>query len=158
MIRFALAALIPVTGTMLAMANASAQPGLDLRSQIFVERTHSDANGRESRMLSVPGQIARGDRLVFILRYRNAGRAPVGGYAVTNPVPSTLRIDPDQNAMLVSVDGGRTWGRLGTLLLPTPLGGMRRATAEDITHIRWPLFGAVAPGSGGQVSYRATVR
>lgn len=158
MIRFALLALFALTGVAVAASHAVAGPPIAYESQIFVEHVRTDANGRESRVLSMPGQIGPGDRLVFVVRYRNAGRNPVGGYAMTNAVPPTLRIDPGQPDMRVSVDGGRNWGRLGALSIPTALGGTRRATAEDVTHIRWPLAGAIAPGRGGRITYRATVR
>lgn len=117
-----------------------------------------DANGRERRMLTAPQKIGRGDRLVFVVRYRNEGTAPVGRFAVANPVPPAVRIDPAQTGMQVSVDHGRNWGRWGSLSIPTPLGGVRRATPDDITHIRWMVPQPVLPGSEGQISYRATVR
>lgn len=141
-----------------ASVPALARQDVMLDSQMFVERVSTDLNGRARRTLAAPSQIGAGDTLVFVVRYHNAGKAPVGGFAVTNPVPSSLRIDPARPDMRVSVDGGRNWGTLSSLYVPTPLGGTRRATAEDITHVRWQVASAIPPGSGGQISYRATVR
>ncbi len=77
---------------------------------------------------------------------------------MTNPVPPTVRLDAGHSDMLVSVDGGRNWGRLDALHVRTPLGGTRRAVADDITHVRWTVREPVSPGSSGQIAYRGTVR
>ncbi|CAN5317118.1 hypothetical protein BH10PSE12_BH10PSE12_00890 [soil metagenome] len=137
-------------------AAQAAQP-VRLDSNVFVEKVSNDSGGRERRVLSAPGQLGQGDRLVFILRYRNDGMTPVSDFAVTNPVPQTVRINP-QPDMQVSVDGGRNWGRLDTLQVRTPLGGTRRATADDVTHLRWTVRAPISPGTGGQIAYRGTVR
>jgi hypothetical protein len=147
----AAALLVPMT--------AQARQPVSLASSVFVEKIDNDASGQQRRMLSVPGQLGQGDRLVFVLRYRNDGTTPVSGFAVTNPVPQSIRLDmgahPD---MQVSVDGGRNWGRLDGLQVRTPFGGTRRATADDITHVRWTVNAPVSPGAVGQIAYRGTVR
>lgn len=134
------------------------KPALTLAARTFVERVSTDTNGRQRRVLAQPQALGRGDRLVFVVRYRNDGAKPVAGFAVTNPIPASLRIDPLQPEMQVSVDHGRNWGQLGTLSIPTPLGGMRRATPDDVTHIRWNVPQRIGPGAEGRISYRATVR
>jgi hypothetical protein len=136
-----------------------AQQGIQLETQMFVERVSTDINGRARRILTVPGnRIARGDQVIFVVNWRNQGARPVHGFAVTNPVPGTVRIDPAGSAMQVSVDGGAHWGRLDQVWLPTSLGGTRRATPEDVTHIRWTMAAPVSPGERGRISYRGTVR
>ena len=150
--------LLMAAAGMLPAVPALARAPVELDSQVFVEHVQTDINGRARRVLRAPGELDAGDRLVFVVRYRNAGKAPVQGFAVTNPVPATLRIEPDQPAMQVSVDGGRSWGRLDMLSVPTPLGGTRRATAEDVTHVRWAVPAPLRPGTGGRISYRAVVR
>ncbi|AUW60224.1 hypothetical protein C1T17_10270 [Sphingobium sp. SCG-1] len=153
--------LIPfaVTASALCPPIASAsKPAVTLAAQTFVERVSTDVNGRQRRVLAQPQELGPGDRLVFVVRYRNEGATPVSGFAVTNPVPPALRIEPSHPQMQVSVDHGRTWGRLAALLVPTPLGGTRRATPDDVTHVRWNVTQPVRPGSEGRISYRATIR
>ncbi|WP_070153567.1 hypothetical protein [Sphingobium phenoxybenzoativorans] len=139
-------------------AAALAQQPVTLSSNVFVEKVSNDLNGGERRVLAAPGQLGQGDRLVFVLRYRNDGPAPVSRFAVTNPVPQSVRIDTARQDMQVSVDGGRNWGRLDKLQLRTPFGGTRRATADDITHVRWTVNSPVSPGATGQIAYRGVVR
>lgn len=139
-------------------ASGNAQAGIALDTQMFVERVTTDVNGRARRILMEADRAARGDSLVFVVNWRHDGGQPVSGIALTNIVPDRVRIDPADAAMLVSVDGGVRWGRLDQLWLPTPLGGTRRATAEDVTHVRWTMPGRIAPGQSGRISYRGTVR
>lgn len=137
---------------------AAARPDLRAETQMFVERVHTDINGRSRRTLASTSRAAPGDQLVFVVNWRNEGREPVQGVALTNPIPrGTLLTAPDPS-MQVSVDGGQRWGRLEDLWLPTPLGGTRRALPADITHIRWTMPTRLSPGETARLSYRATMR
>jgi hypothetical protein len=85
---------------------------------------------------------------VTIISWRQAS----GSFTVTNPVPRHLAyqgsaVDDEE----VSVDGGRTWGRIGELSI-----GARQATAEDVTHVRWHVPAARA--SAGRIAYSGIVR
>lgn len=155
--RIRLTLAIAATALTLPVAAHARQP-VSLSANVFLEKVDSDRSGHERRVLAVPGALEQGDRLVFLLRYRNDGGTPVSDFAVTNPVPASIRVDATDPAMLVSVDGGRNWGRLDQLEVRTPLGGIRRAVADDITHVRWTVRASVAPGDGGQIAYRGTVR
>ncbi|MHA6770203.1 hypothetical protein [Sphingobium ummariense] len=126
--------------------------------QMFVERVHADANGRPRRILASAARVAPGDRVVVLLHWRNEGLRPVRGFALTQPVPRGSLPDLRDPAMLLSVDGGAHWGRLDQLWLPTPLGGVRRALPEDVTHVRWALADEIPAGATGRISYRATIR
>lgn len=137
-------------------ARAETGRGVALDTQTFVERVQTDLNGRTRRILSSPARLVRGDQLVFVVNWRNRGVRPLRDLALS--VPGTVRIQPDESSMEVSVDGGVRWGRLGDLWLTTLPGGVRRATAEDVTHVRWAMPGPVQPGTGGRISYRGTVR
>ncbi|GBH31244.1 hypothetical protein [Sphingobium xenophagum] len=137
---------------------ASAQPSVELDTQMFVERVTTDVNGRSRRILASADKVAPGDQLIVIVHWRNAGNAPLRDQAVVRSLPRGMQIDPTDPTMQVSVDGGAHWGRMDQLWLPTPLGGTRRAVAADVTHIRWSLPQAVPPGHAGRLSYRATMR
>lgn len=147
--------------TALAMPATSliaGKPTVVLASQTFVERVSTDANGKSRRILATARHITRGDRLIVVMHYKNDGSSPVDGFAITNPVPASVRIDLQDANMLVSVDHGRNWGRIDQLSVPTGLGGTRRATPDDVTHVRWAVPQPVRPGDTGQISYRAIVR
>jgi hypothetical protein len=126
--------------------------------QIFVERTLTDLNGRSRRVLFSAGRATPGDSLVYVLRWRNATDRIVTQPILTDAIPPGAQPDPSDPAMQVSVDGGRRWGRLDQLSLPTPLGGVRRAVPADITHIRWRIGQSISPGASGRIAFRATAR
>lgn len=133
-------------------------PHIGLNTQMFVEQVATDINGRERRMLRNADRVQPGDRLIFVMDWRNEAREPLNRPSLTRAVPAGTRPDLSDPRMLVSVDGGRRWGRIEQLWLPTPLGGVRRALPEDVTHVRWQLPASVPPGESGRISYRAVVR
>jgi uncharacterized repeat protein (TIGR01451 family) len=137
---------------------AMARPELRMETQMFVERVHTDINGRARRTLASTSRAAPGDQIVFVVNWRNEGREPVQGIALTNPVPRGTLLTTADPSMQVSVDGGQRWGRLEDLWLPTPLGGTRRAVPADITHVRWNIPTRLSPGETARLSYRATMR
>jgi len=156
--KLALAGVAAWAGWAATPADAAARPALRSETQMFVERIHTDINGRARRTLASANRAAPGDQILFVVNWHNEGRQPVEGVALTNAIPrGTLVTDPDPS-MQVSVDGGQRWGRLEDLWLPTPLGGTRRAVPADITHIRWVRPARLSPGETARLSYRATMR
>ena len=57
----------------------------------------------------------------------------------------------------VSVDGGKTWGKLSQLSVTKPGASARAAEAADVTHVRW-VIPVIAPGAAGTLEYHAVVR
>lgn len=153
-----LAPWLAVAATGMMAAPLGAQPTMRLDTQMFVERVSTDINGHPRRTLASADRVSPGDTLVVMINWRNDGAHPLRDFAITRPVPRGVRPDLTDRAMQVSIDGGDHWGRLDELWLPTPLGGMRRAVAGDVTHIRWQLPDMVPPGRTGRFSYRGVMR
>jgi hypothetical protein len=122
-----------------------------LAGDVFVERFEPAPGGRTARILERASELHSGDRLVFVVSWSDGDPA---GFFVTNPVPRSVAWQPASGTTTeeVSVDGGHSWGTLGTLLVRDS-GGFRRAIPEDVTHVRWR-----AGGGAGQVTYRGVVR
>ena len=133
--------------TLTAPNPALAQASVALDSAVFVERT-----APEGRRLEPVSQLARGDRVVYVVSWeRTAGS---GGFTVTNPLPRSVYYQDSASAEAeVSVDGGRTWGKLGDLRY-----GARFATPEDVTHVRWRVPASEAAHGKGRIAYSAIVR
>ena len=134
-------------GGLLALASggaAWAQGPAKLDSAVYVERSRGQV-----RSLVPADKLSRGDRVVTILSWQQGRRE---GFTLVNPVPRPIAYqgsahDDEQ----VSVDGGRTWGRLGELTI-----GSRLATTEDVTHVRWRVSPARA--AEGRIAYSGIVR
>jgi uncharacterized repeat protein (TIGR01451 family) len=123
----------------------------------MVERSVVE-NGTERKTLVEPKVVVPGDRLLFSVSYRNSGEKPVNDFVLTNPLPQGVMLAPDGTAGLdVSVDAGKSWGKLAQLSVPDGQGGRRAALASDVTHVRWALA-PIAPGASGTVKFYAIVR
>lgn len=146
-----LAALLP------APAVAANQVALD--NSVFVERVTTDATGKQRVLLEEPKVVVPGDRLVFVLNYRNAGAQAADKFVITNPMPSAVRFsDAGETQPLVSVDGGRQWGLLSDLTVATTDGSRRAAQPGDVTHIRWAFQKPIPAGASGKLMFRGVVK
>ena len=137
---------------------AFAAPGaVVLKGDVKVETTVVE-KGVETIVLVTPKVVVPGNRLLFSTSYRNDSAAPVQNFVVTNPVPEGIAVaSPDAASLTVSVDGGKTWGKLAALSVKDAKGVARSAHAGDVTHVRWTLA-TIAPGAGGAVAYHAIVK
>ena len=130
-----------------------------LDSSVFVERIVPDAKGKSRTVLEEPKIVTPGDRLVFILQYRNTGTQFAKDFVVTNPMPAPVAYQGTSDAVAqVSVDGGKTFASLASLKVRDPDGTVRAARPEDVTHVRWALREPIAAGAQGKLSFRGIVR
>ncbi|WP_284125106.1 hypothetical protein [Parerythrobacter aestuarii] len=139
-------------------APALAQQPLQLSGDVMVEKTVVDDAGNSSTELVKPDVVVPGDRLIFGTEYHNTGAEPVEKFVVTNPLPSAVRLADDADpALVVSVDGGKSWGTLAELTVASDDMVTRAASAADVTHVRWTLA-VVQPGEKGRLEYPAIIR
>ena len=143
----------------LAPAPALAANQIALDNSVFVERVTTDASGKQRVLLEEPKVVVPGDRLVFVLNYRNAGGEPADKFVITNPMPSAVRFAGAADASpIVSVDGGKAWGPLDTLSVIQPDGTRRPAQPADVTHIRWAFQKPIPAGGTGKLMFRGVVK
>lgn len=127
---------------------ALASPSVALDSAVFVERVVP----KKGRMLQPATALKRGDRVVYVVSWFRMGGQ--GGFTVTNPLPKKVYYQGSADGREeVSLDGGRTWGKLDALRV-----GIRLATPEDVTHVRWKVPASEAARGSGQITYSAIVR
>jgi uncharacterized repeat protein (TIGR01451 family) len=147
---------------LLALAAPSALWAADsvsLTSEVLVEHVKQQADGSSKVVREEPKVVTPGDKLVFLLSYRNGGAQPATGFVVTNPIPSSVAFSGGESeGASVSVDGGKSWGPLASLKIANADGSMRPATQDDVTHIRWSFAQPIAAGRAGQLSFRGVVK
>lgn len=142
-----------------AAAPAAAAGDVSLASEVLVERVKQEADGRTVTVREKPGVVTPGDKLVFLLSYRNTGDAAAEGFVVTNPIPDAVAFaGADSAGAVFSVDGGKSWGALQALQVARPDGTSRPAAPADVTHVRWSFAEAIPAGKDGQLSFRGVVR
>ena len=147
---------------LLALAAPSALWAADsvsLTSEVLVEHVKQQADGSSKVVREEPKVVTPGDKLVFLLSYRNGGAQPATGFVVTNPIPASVAFSGGESeGASVSVDGGKSWGPLASLKVANADGTMRPATQDDVTHIRWSFAQPIAAGRAGQLSFRGVVK
>lgn len=123
---------------------ANADGAVDIDRSVYVERA-----GERGRSLEPATTLRKGDKVVLMVEWRAAPGAR--SFTVESAVPRPLAFQRSgSEAVEVSADGGRSWGRLGALKI-----GQRTATAEDVTHLRLRVDPRAARG---RLAYSAIVR
>ena len=123
---------------------AAAEGAVDIDRSVYVERRDDGM-----RALEPATTLRKGDKVVLVLAWRSA--APGRGFTVESAVPRPLAFQrAGSDAVEVSADNGRSWGRLGDLRI-----GGRLASAEDVTRLRLRV---PASAAAGRMTYSAIVR
>ena len=156
----------PLSGAMQGAVDPRAN--VKIESEILVERTEEDASGNPQVKFHKPTEVkvVPGDKLVFINSYRNSGATAVTGFVVNNPVHSAVSFTGvSENWAVVSVDGGKTFGKLTDLSVKDTVadgaaveGTTRPAQPADVTHIRWAFAKPIPGGASGKLRFRGTVK
>ena len=146
-------AVFTIPGTALAANNVT------LTSDVFVERKLEKPDGRTSVMLEQPKTVVPGDSLVFVVKYKNVGDTPATDFSVTNPLPKAVAFNGTSDGTeIVSIDGGKNWGRLSALTYTRENGEVRPALMSDVTHVKWKFSRSLSVGSEGKLVFRGTVK
>lgn len=116
----------------LAASGLAAQSAEGVSRAVYVERIANAPGGERVRTIEPADELQRGDKVVLVVEWR--GREPA---MVSSAVPRPLAFQrSSSDAVEVSVDGGRNWGRLGAMRIEDR-DGRRLASPEDVTHLRW---------------------
>ena len=147
-----------MAGPVFAAAQTTPAPAtVSLKTKVMIEKTVTE-NGTSSTKLVELKNVVPGDRLVYTFRYRNDGAVAATNYVMIDPLPSAVVLAPDSaTGADLSVDGGKTWGPLASLKISDGQGGIRSASASDVTHLRVTIA-QIAPGATGQFEFHAIVR
>lgn len=142
---------------LLAGAHPAAAAPVSVANKVYVEREVSIGNGSSARVLEPARSLRRGDRLVYVVSWR-APQAKGENLTITNPLPRTIAYERSAGGDEdVSVDGGRSWGKLDGLRVRD--GAVwRYATPEDVTHIRWNVPPQLAMAGSGRLTWSGIVR
>jgi hypothetical protein len=144
--------LLALAAATLAAGATAAQTGVEISRAVFIERKLPIAPGRMALSLEPATTLKRGDVVVLMLEWSAPGRPDA--FVVSSRVPRDLAFRRSGGMHpQVSVDGGKSWGTLGAIRI-----GTRKATPEDVTHLRWHVSDADAALGRGTLTYSAIVR
>lgn len=142
-----------------AVGSAAGGP-LQMTSSILIESRAAAADGTTRIILVKPSRVTPGDKVIFVLAYRNTGTQPLANVVLDNPLPRQIAYrsaNPGSPAPDVSVDG-KTFGPLDTLRVRNLDGSSRAASPDDVTSVRWRLASPLAGGSQGQFAFQAVLK
>jgi uncharacterized repeat protein (TIGR01451 family) len=154
-----LRSLTLATVALVAFPAIAAGP-LEVTSRVMVESKQRAPDGSTRIVMKPAHHVVPGDRVVFVLAYRNTGNQPLGNIVLDNPVPAVLAYSaPAEGSAApdVSTDG-KTFGALAALRVAGKDGALRAAATDDIKSVRWRLAQPLAPGSAGQFAFQAVLR
>lgn len=155
-------AILPLVTALVPLfsgASLFAATPLQLSSDVFVERQVVRGDGSKTIVLEAPKMVTPGDKLVFVVKYKNVGSATASNFVVTNPLPSAVAFNGTSDGLeIVSIDGGKSWGTLGALRVTKTNGSTRTAERGDVTHIKWNLNQPLTAGAEGKLIFRGIVK
>jgi len=152
------APLAPSMAQDTAPAAAVSEPKVSLKSDVLAIVESTDEAGNVASTLAEPTDYTPGTKLSFGMNFSNGGTVPATNVTGTNPLNAAVRLAPDADpALIVSVDGGATYGTLDKLSVATGTEGARAATHSDVTHVRWTIA-TIAPGESGRISFPVIIR
>ncbi|WP_242140308.1 MULTISPECIES: hypothetical protein [unclassified Sphingomonas] len=145
-----------------AMATPALAAGpLQVESKVLVEQKIRAADGTVRVVLGPPRKVVPGDRVTFVLAYRNTGTQPIANIVLDNPVPKGMAYRGPAAASAapeLSIDGKTYGASLAALSVMNPIGTLRAATPDDVTHVRWRLARPISPGGQGQLAFNAILK
>jgi len=148
-----------------AAAWAQQKGSIELKSIAEVELTETNAKGEKEvkRVDTAKAKVVPGDIVIFSTYYTNIGSKPAANVMITNPVPEHMlyverSAEGKGTTIEFSVNGGKSYSTPDKLSVTDASGKSRKAAASDYTHIKWTVSKPVAPGTKGDVSFKAKLQ
>ena len=138
------ALLLAASALFMATAAVAAGSALSIQRSVFVEKS-----GEGGVELARAERLRTGDKVVLVMRWDETDAA--APFTLNSRVPQTLAYQrSNDDTVLVSADGGRNWGRIGSLK-----SGERLVAPEEVTNLRWRIS---RDDPHGMRSFKAIVR
>jgi len=119
--------------------------------------------GKKSYQFIPATKVLPGEIVQYNTYFENISNKPAGDINITNPIPKHTVYLPNSaqgknTHSVFSVDGGRHYGKAGTLKVRGKDGKIYPAKPSDYTHIRWQYQGSLAPRAKQAVAFRVRLR
>lgn len=148
---------------LIAFQAQAAQQG-HLRVSSHAEKMIIVNQGGKKAYKFVPAKkVLPGEIVQYRTSFENISNKPAENINIVNPIPKhTVYLPHSASAnntfTVFSVDGGKHYGKAGTLKVRGRDGKFHPAKPSDYTHIRWQYKGRLAPKTKQAVSFRVRLR
>jgi len=117
-------------------------------------------DGKTSYKFEPAAKVLPGETVQYNTYFENISTKPADNIKIVNPIPKHLVYLPNSaqgknTNIMFSVDGGRNYGKAGTLRVKRNDGKVYLARPSDYTHIQWQYLGNLAPKTKQAVGFRA---
>jgi uncharacterized repeat protein (TIGR01451 family) len=115
--------------------------------------------GKKSYEFIPAAKVVPGETVQYNTFFENISDKPADNINIVNPIPeNTVYLANSahgKNTQIVfSVDGGKNYGKAGTLKVRGNDGKLYPAKPSDYTHIQWQYLGNLAPKTKQAVGFR----
>ena len=116
--------------------------------------------GKKSYKFLPTTKVLPGETVQYNTFYENVGTKAADNINIVNPIPKHLVYLPnsargENTSIVFSVDGGKNYGKAGTLKVKGSDGKYYPAKPSNYTHIKWQYLGSLAPKNKQAVAFRA---
>ena len=141
-------------------AIAAQQGHLKVTSKVQKMIVVTDNEGKKAYKFLPAAKVLPGETVQYNTFYENVGNQPADNINIVNPIPKHLVYLPNSangknTSILFSVDGGKHYGKAGTLKVRGSDGKLYPAKPANYTHIKWQYLGSLAPRNKHAVAFRA---
>lgn len=117
-------------------------------------------DGKKSYQFLPATKVLPGELVQYNTFYENIGNEAADNINIVNPIPKHLVYLPNSaqgknTQIMFSVDGGKNYGKAGTLKVRGSDGKLYPAKPSNYTHIKWQYLGSLAPKTKQAVAFRA---
>ncbi len=144
-----------------ASAAASEKQNLDVQTYAQKESVVVNDDGQAETKLVPAELVVPGETVFYTITFTNVSREPADNVVITNPIAENLMyvqgsaFGPGME-ILFSADDGNTFAPAEELTV-TENGDVRRATANDFTHVRWVMRSDLDAGAQGVARFAAVL-
>ncbi len=149
------ASLIFITSHAVAVQAGHLKVTSNVQKMVIVNK-----DGKKAYEFLPAAKVLPGETVQYNTFFENISNEPADNINIVNPIPKHLVYLPNsahgKNTQIVfSVDGGKHYGKAGTLKVRGNDGKLYPAKPSDYTHIQWQYLGNLAPKTKQAVAFRA---
>lgn len=146
-----------------AVNTSAADSKVEVQLLAEVKTSASAPDGSQVARFAPAATLSQGEVVYYTVRILNPTSEYLRDVIVTQPIPANTTYSEHSAAgpgteIQFSADGGLTFAPEGRVLTTDSGGVQRPATAQDLTHIRWRLRNALAPGAVALARFQAVFR
>jgi uncharacterized repeat protein (TIGR01451 family) len=149
------ASLVFITSQAIAVQAGHLKVTSNVQKMVIVNK-----DGKKTYEFLPAAKVLPGETVQYNTVFENISNKPADNINIVNPIPKHLVYLPNSahgknTKIMFSVDGGKHYGKAGTLIVRGNDGKLYPAKPSDYTHIQWQYLGKLPPKIRQAVGYRA---